>query len=1218
MNKSDKKFGNYAFISYKREDENWARWLQRKLERYRLPAVIRTEEPTTPKFIRPVFRDNTDLTGGVLADNLRRELDDSRFLIVICSPAATRSEWVNKEVRTFIDEGKADRIIPFVVAGTPNASDPAQECFPEALRSLPAESELLGINVAEVGRERAFIRLVATMLGVKFDKLWQRHKRRERRRRIIAAAVAGVALLAGLFAYDYNRSTYEYYMDYVDVFGLPRGVAQMSRGQAGERCGTFRFRYVRTPFGEPGAYSWRIEEVDYVNGALRPTDIVNSEWPERAPILKLDYNKETGEVARHTYCDVKGKVKLRQVLSRRDGVAAAVADLIHSREQLGVGYASGLLSKSDKDEAKTSIVRYVYTRDAAGRVIGQTFHANNDSRIDKSRIADADGIFAYRFTLDSLGRRVAVSYRGLNGEPVADKKGVATRRYLYDSFGNLTEVSNFGLDGAPALNGDLWAVSRNDIDGLGRVTAVRFFGTDGKPTANKDEGVAAQLRVLDKHGNVIEATYIDVAGKPCNVRSGYSRHTLKYDSHGNRIEGAVFNADGSPGLTEEGVHRYEYKFDKNDNCTEIRHYGTDGKPTFAKDGASIYRETFDNRGNCTSWAYFGVDGEPVSDVDGVSSGTFAYDERDFRTEASYFGTDGKPVNDKNGVARWTMRYDDRGNAIATAFYDADGKPTPNADGVSGVMMEYDEQGNRISWRGLDADGNPSCDKDGVWNTIRSYDSNGNCVLVKYADADGHPVTSSDGTAGYKMEYDRAGNRTTFINIDTLGRPTCDNTGVAIYRNKYDGRRNRIETACFDVDGTPVVSSDGDHRTVSVYDERGNMVETASYDTDGQLVRQPSGILHAVVGYDGRDRVICVTNYDADGNLTTGLQGSARTENEYDGRDNMVRVSFFGADGKPTIGGEGYAVRVDGFDSCNRCVKSSYYGIDGSPIGLFGEIYSTESAYDRYGHLTAYRHLDKDGNPLTSKAAGYYRNEIGYDNQGHIVDWRAFDTDGKPCLTIYGYSSYTAKYDRFGNQIECDYFGPDGEPMETADGGIAGWKDVYDDRGNVIEGTNYGADGKPMLNTSGWAIQRLKRDRFGKVTEISYFGVDGEPVEPAGFHREVRELDRVGHCTVTRYYDKDGKLLGEFVEVPYVTEVKNIRFAGQVPLNSLVLAYNDWRVGQSKKALEDMTRRDRFKAKTMVIMTPDGETRTVSTDYGLMGVSWHYRLVDKAQALSLMR
>ena len=32
-------YDNYAFISYKREDEKWAEWLQRKLEGYKLPTM---------------------------------------------------------------------------------------------------------------------------------------------------------------------------------------------------------------------------------------------------------------------------------------------------------------------------------------------------------------------------------------------------------------------------------------------------------------------------------------------------------------------------------------------------------------------------------------------------------------------------------------------------------------------------------------------------------------------------------------------------------------------------------------------------------------------------------------------------------------------------------------------------------------------------------------------------------------------------------------------------------------------------------------------------------------------------------------------------------------------------------------------------------------------------------------------------------------------------
>ena len=78
----------FAFISYKREDEKWAKWLQHKLEHYKLPINVRKENPSLPQNIRPVFKDTSELASGVLADEIHDALEKSKFLIVICSPKA--------------------------------------------------------------------------------------------------------------------------------------------------------------------------------------------------------------------------------------------------------------------------------------------------------------------------------------------------------------------------------------------------------------------------------------------------------------------------------------------------------------------------------------------------------------------------------------------------------------------------------------------------------------------------------------------------------------------------------------------------------------------------------------------------------------------------------------------------------------------------------------------------------------------------------------------------------------------------------------------------------------------------------------------------------------------------------------------------------------------------------------------------------------------------
>lgn len=197
----------YAFISYKREDEKWAKWLQDKLEHYKFPTNLngRTD---LPKNIRPTFRDVTDLKPGLLAEEIDNALVDSQWLIIVCSPRSAKSPWVCKEAQTFIDLGCADHIIPFVIEGNPFSDDIASECYPEALLYLTGIQELLAANINEMGRDAAVIKVVARMFGLRFDTLWQRHEKEKRHRRNWIVAVVAVIALAvfGVAAYIWRQN----------------------------------------------------------------------------------------------------------------------------------------------------------------------------------------------------------------------------------------------------------------------------------------------------------------------------------------------------------------------------------------------------------------------------------------------------------------------------------------------------------------------------------------------------------------------------------------------------------------------------------------------------------------------------------------------------------------------------------------------------------------------------------------------------------------------------------------------------------------------------------------------------------------------------------------------------------------------------------------------------------------------------------------------------
>ena len=170
----------YAFISYKREDEKWAKWLQHRLEHYKLPTSIRKTDPSLPERVSPVFKDTTDLAGGVLEKTLKDALNSSKYLIVICSPRAAQSSWVCKEVQEFIDSGREEYIIPFIIDGEPNSSNSGTECLPKNLKDLSSTRELLGININEMGRNAAVIKVVSHIFNLQFDILWQRYERERR------------------------------------------------------------------------------------------------------------------------------------------------------------------------------------------------------------------------------------------------------------------------------------------------------------------------------------------------------------------------------------------------------------------------------------------------------------------------------------------------------------------------------------------------------------------------------------------------------------------------------------------------------------------------------------------------------------------------------------------------------------------------------------------------------------------------------------------------------------------------------------------------------------------------------------------------------------------------------------------------------------------------------------------------------------------------------
>jgi tetratricopeptide (TPR) repeat protein len=189
-----------AFISYNHRDREWAKWLHRALEHYRVPKRLWGRPAPWGELgarLPPVFRDRDELaTSADLAASVRAALAEAATLVVICSPNSARSRWVDEEIRTFIAQGRARLIRLIIVDGEPHSGDPATECLPPSLVQEGAPEPLAADVRAEAdGKQGAKLKVLAGILDVPYDELRQREAARRQRRLIALATAASVGFL---------------------------------------------------------------------------------------------------------------------------------------------------------------------------------------------------------------------------------------------------------------------------------------------------------------------------------------------------------------------------------------------------------------------------------------------------------------------------------------------------------------------------------------------------------------------------------------------------------------------------------------------------------------------------------------------------------------------------------------------------------------------------------------------------------------------------------------------------------------------------------------------------------------------------------------------------------------------------------------------------------------------------------------------------------------
>lgn len=205
-----------AFISYRHvePDAFVAGSIHKLLESYKVPSNLIKEKGNELKRtkIRKVFRDQEELPlTSNLNETIEYALENSDYLIAICSPRFGESLWCRKEVDTFIKLHGKEHVLAVLVDGEPKDSFPEVLLYEDkevtkedgTIETVRLPMEPLAANARGANNKERLkllktetLRLMAPMFGCSFDDLKQRHREQKMKRTIQLVSLAAAVCFA--------------------------------------------------------------------------------------------------------------------------------------------------------------------------------------------------------------------------------------------------------------------------------------------------------------------------------------------------------------------------------------------------------------------------------------------------------------------------------------------------------------------------------------------------------------------------------------------------------------------------------------------------------------------------------------------------------------------------------------------------------------------------------------------------------------------------------------------------------------------------------------------------------------------------------------------------------------------------------------------------------------------------------------------------------------
>lgn len=836
-----------------------------------------------------------------------------------------------------------------------------------------------------------------------------------------------IVLIASYFTWDYYRLKVNYYNDYVEVYGVPKGIGKLSSRDVNHREGSYRFE----------SQKGKVRRVSYVNSQGNLIPHHDSETIDKIVDMSLSYSEGSDKVDTQVFRDQHGKVLyVKDYDSNLKTCTFRLDDELGTEMTLNsnVDLFESSFDKSIQ-KGKSKISKYILDFNDNGFLTKVQY-----AGFGNVLVPDGQGIFGRSFVYDKDGRVIEEKYLGKDGKPKATQFGLGKKRFTYDDEGRMIKIVYLTIDDQPSSDGNNCPVVDLTYDKWGNRKSEKYSDIDGNPMLRKDNNVAGFLYEYNDKGQCTKLSFIGIDGALTYV-NGASGYVVEYDENGYQSKQKYIDNEGNPAiLNQDGIaySSVETDNDATGNPLEYRMLDIEGKLV---ETASFARKicSYDSIGNLLVETYLDEKGNPYSPPKlGYAGMRLEYNPQGRMKSILYMDEDNNPITLPDlHYCYFVMDYDVRGNISKRAYFDKDGNPTMTNEGIASVVFEYDENGNEKSRQFFDNKGKP-CVLNWFCSKVESsYDDQGNLKTQRYLDASEKPMTVN-GVACFEYEYDAKGNR---IKERPLGLNGKLAAGLQEIRLKYDQLDNIIETAYFNDAGMPVACKDGYHREVDKYNSSNQCTEVEFYGVNGNLTNVGNNKCAVIKReFDARGNKTSETFFNSEGNRGTDNSKVHKYFNQYDKVTNHISHQIsFGADGKP-IAADGVAPEAKAeYDKRGNMISLQCYdGYGNKTTGNKGW-HETRFKYDNSGLQTVIAYYSLDGKPVEDNTAGYHKS-VSFYNAMRLCDSQSFyGVDGKLKNTPAGYATIKIKYNNQNQRTEISYYGANGKPADCN----GGWhKEVY--------------------------------------------------------------------------------------------------------------------------------------------------------------------------------